>query len=279
MDDDPLIRHTLIALLSLFLVCATVGTETTAQKMPEVEPTPVATYTPTPGRWKRYLPCDKSYLDIYRELPYLDEAEAESYVFVLAERARWWATWIEYYRDKGTHKIPMEIGLAILMRESRGDPSVVSCSNAIGLMGIVPSDSILKRPTGCENSIPLTFPGHPPTSELLKSRLNIKFGLDHLEFFTWEGQAYIDGLDTAPYRPMLYDALPEAANIDWWYSDAGRSTIAMYQCGSSGLRSGNCGKYGGSMYADDVLGCWVPWVVDIMGTEEPSQNLQTNEVE
>ena len=40
MDDDPLIRCTLIALLSLFLICATVGTETTAQKMPEVEPTP-----------------------------------------------------------------------------------------------------------------------------------------------------------------------------------------------------------------------------------------------
>ena len=226
------------------------------------------TITPTPGRWKRYLPCENSYLDIYRELDYLDEVEAESYLEVLAERARWWATWIEYWGKKGTHKIPMEIGLAIMMHESRGDPTVVSCSNAIGLFGIIPNDAILEPPIGCAEYRPLTFADNPSTHYLSQSRNNIRFGLDHLEAYTWEGWAYVEGMDKPPYRDMIYDIMPEASDVSWWYSPAGKATIAMYQCGPSSFRTGACGKYGGTMYTDDVLGCWVPWVRDIMDIGE-----------
>jgi hypothetical protein len=198
----------------------------------------------------------------------LDEAEAEQRLFALGAWANWWVTWIDYWRDKGAHEIPTEIGLAILMHESRGDPSAVSCSNAIGLMQVIPNDAILAPPDGCGEYRPLTFPENPSTSYLIKSRNNIRFGLDHLEALTWEGQAYVDGLDVAPYRDMIYEILPEASVFSWWYNDAGKATLAMYHCGPVGVREERCGKYGGFVYADDILTCWVPWVESVLVIDE-----------
>lgn len=223
--------------------------------------------TPAPSRWKRYLPCADDYLDVYRKYAYLDEVKAEEYVAALEISVTRWLYWFEYWYERETHEIPFEIGLAVMMAESRGSTSAVSCSNAIGLMGVVPSDVVRRPPEGCKYSRPLTFEGHPTTKYLSRSKNNIRFGLDHLEYVTWEGQAYFDGFDVPPYRDKLYKILPEAVDLSWWYGPAGQYTLAMYQCGQAGFRRGNCGKYGGPMYAEDILHCWVPWVQEIIDPE------------
>jgi hypothetical protein len=215
------------------------------------------------GEWERTLPCDSNFSEVY--------PNAEEYLRVLEERTKHWLTWIDYWRDKGTHEIPSEIGLSIILHESRGDPRVVSCSNAIGLFAVIPSDAVLDPPDGCTEYRPLTFSDNPPTSYLKHSRNNIRFGLDHLEAYTWEGRAYIDGLDNPPYRELKYEILPGADKIEWWFGEEGRATLGMYQCGPRSFRSGNCGKYGGLEYADDVLSCWLPFVREALeGVSTPT---------
>ena len=294
MDDEPLISRAAIAMLALIFLGAFTGTVVSAKDVPKLPiqkptataspmptnsptptaspvptstptPTPTATPTPTPTpqtftRWRRYLPCQDDYLDVFRDLDYLDLGNAEEYLNVLGQRMRWWATWIEYWRDKGTHDIPLEIGLAVMMHESRGDPTVMSCAGAIGLFGVLASDKVLNLPEGCEESQRRTYSDHPTTSELVQSRLNIRFGLDRLESYTWEGWALDYGLDKAPYRDMIYEIYPYSVDLQWWYEMEGAYTLAMYQCGPTGFRKGSCGTLGGLTYANDILYCWVPWV-------------------
>ena len=205
---------------------------------------------PTPTPWPRTLPCE-----VDKEYPNLE---------------RWiriWTYWIEYYRRIEYHDVPLEIALAVIMHESRGSPDARGCAGEIGLFQVLACDAVLPLPNGCVESDRVTFSGNYPTSILLKPIKNIRIGIDHLEDYTWQARAYFEGKNSPDYRTDQTIAVPEASELDWWFSDEGYVTVAMHQCGPMGYRRGHCGRLGGDVYAEDVLECWVPWVQRVLGLE------------
>ena len=205
---------------------------------------------PTPTPWPRTLPCQMD-----QEFP-----EMEAWVIH-------WAEWIERYRERGWHDVPLEIGLAVIMHESRGNPNAFSCSGAIGVFQLLARDAVIPIPGTCAQgeSGRRTFEGNYPTAILLQSSKNIRIGLDHLEDYTWQARAYLEGKDRPDYRSDQTIAVPEAADLDWWFTEEGYITLAMNQCGPTGYREDRCGRLGGDVYAADILECWVPWVQDVLG--------------
>ena len=167
-----------------------------------------------------------------------------------------WAIWIERYRDRGYHDIPVQIALGVMMQESRGSPTARGVDGEIGLFQILPS------------SVSATV------AELEQLSKNIYHGIGLLESYTWEADALVNGYEL-PYRDLLYSAISESSDMEWWRDDEGRTALAMYQCGPSNIRDGDgCGRHGGYIYADTVLSCWVPWIVDILKIEEVIQPIE-----
>jgi hypothetical protein len=128
------------------------------------------------------------------------------------------------------------------MQESRGDPDARGADGEIGIMQVLPS------------SVPAT------AGQLEQSSKNLYHGIGLLESYTWEAQAVVDGT-TAEYRKELYSSVPAASELAWWYGPDGQTALAMYQCGPGNIREGgSCGRFGGYVYASTVMGCWAPWV-------------------
>ena len=160
------------------------------------------------------------------------------------------------------------------MHESRGNPNAHSCSGAIGVFQLLASDAVLPLPSGCPESNRRTFAGNHPTSVLLQSSKNIWIGLDHLEDYTWQARVYVQDLKQTweeAYRPEAI-GVPEAVDLEWWYTEEGKVTLAMNQCGPTGYREGRCGRLGGDVYASDVLDCWVPWVQEVLESVCPEDD-------
>jgi hypothetical protein len=205
-------------------------------------PTPTSTLTteeyyrlrnwawPTPTRtpWPRILPCETGGSDVLRDW------------------VQHWHTWIELYRERGYHDLPAEVILSVIMQESRGDPDARGGDGEIGIMQVLPS------------SVPAT------AGQLEQSSKNLYHGIGLLESYTWEAQAVVDGT-TAEYRKVLYSAVPAASELGWWYGPDGQTALAMYQCGPGNIREGgSCGRFGGYVYASTVMGCWAPWVQEVL---------------
>lgn len=212
------------------------------------------TYTPTP--WPRTLACSKEYLTVVPNGgPYLETLEAWTLH---------WSTWIARYRDWGWHDLPLDLTLAVIMEESRGNPSALSCRGAIGLFQGIPSDIVLSLPEGCPPGNHAVVSTNPTTAELLQSSKNIRFGVQHLSAYTWEAYYYLEDITDPPYRDKYYVAMPGTEELSWWYQERGRITLAMNQCGPTGFREDRCGRHGGLVYADNILSCWVPWVQSVL---------------
>ena len=210
---------------------------------------------PTPTPWPRTLPCEEP-MGTYP---------------VYEKRVLHWAGWIEWYRDYGWHDIPLEIALAVIMHESRGSQNALACAGEIGLFQLLPSDAVFPIPNTCARGEDgrRTFEGNHPSRILAQTAKNIWIGLDHLEDLTWPARAYVQDLQQTweeAYRPEIV-AVPEASDLEWWYTEEGRVAVAMHQCGPAGYRRGYCGRWGGDVYAGHVLDCWVPWVQEVLGIE------------
>lgn len=221
-------------------------------------------YTPTRTPYPITLPCDDNFENV---------AESGSdWVEILMERTLHWATWIELYREQGLHNLPAEIPLAVMMHESRGSPFAMGCSGEIGLFQILPSDVVFELPQGCTASRP-TFSMNPNSHQLKQSSKNIAFGINHIEEYTWEAWEYLNKKDSG-YREDRFATLSGTESMDWWNAEYGPVAIAMNQCGPSGYANPNydCGPNGGDVYAEHVLGCWVPWVQSVIGPSVSESN-------
>lgn len=217
--------------------------------------------TPTRTPWPIILPCSPDFIN--------EEGGArQETVEILMERLLHWETWIERYREQGMHNLPAEIPLAVMMHESRGSPLAMGCSGEIGLFQILPSDVVYDVPANCTSDRP-TFSSNPNSHQLKQSSKNIAFGISHIEEYTWEAWEYLNKVGS-PHREDRFATLEGTESMDWWLAEYGPVAIAMYQCGPSGYANPNynCGVNGGDVYAEHVLGCWVPWVQSVIGPSE-----------
>ena len=202
---------------------------------------PWASVVPTRTPWPRFLPCSEEGRQYV----------TDEYNDTLVGWVEHWYGWVERYRDLGYHDIPAEIILSIIMQESRGSPRARGAAGEIGIMQVLP-DTVM--------------PGRPSVPVLKQSSKNLYHGIGILQMYTWEG-AYLFIEATPEYRTLKYVEYPLAVDFLWWSSREGRSALGMYQCGPGGLRSGYCGRYGGYVYAESILECWVPWVRKIIDPE------------
>lgn len=187
------------------------------------------------------LPCGEDYLLIVQD--------GQDTLWTLEQWVLHWRGWIERYRERGNHDVPLEIALAVIMHESRGNPQAESVAGAVGLFQVMPGEVI---------------PGNPSQDWLRTTSHNMQYGLDILEAYTWEGSAYAGDWEKE-YRETWGEAIEASSDLDWWYSEAGHATLAMYHCGPNRYsKEWDCGVHGGAVYADDVLTCWVPWVERIL---------------
>ena len=143
------------------------------------------------------------------------------------------------------------------MQESRGSPAARGSDGEIGLFQILPSSVLATE------------------SELAQSSKNIYHGIGLLQSYTWEADALVRNYEL-PYRERIYSAVPGSSRMEWWQGDEGRATLAMYQCGPGNIREGDdCGPHGGFVYASTVLGCWAPWIENILGlSKEVTQPIE-----
>ena len=216
----------------------TPSTTSTYGPTPTITRRPWATVVPTRTPWPRFLPCSEE------GRRYI----TDEYYDTLVGWVKHWYGWIERYRDLGYHDIPAEIILSIIMQESRGSPRARGSDGEIGIMQVLP-DTVM--------------PGNPSVHELEQSSKNLYHGIGILQMYTWEG-AYLFSEAAPEYRSVKYIEYPFAIYLGWWDSIEGHSALGMYQCGPAGLRRGYCGRYGGYVYAESILECWMPFVTGII---------------
>jgi len=197
------------------------------------QPTP--TYFPTPTPRPPHLPCDS------------DAAEwmDQEWIDTVASRLRYWWKLMRdpFYDDWHTNRI---VALGVIAQESRGSPFAHGGAGEIGLFQVVPTRHLWC----CEEE-----------NDLWESRKNIYEGLRILDFAARGSVALENG------RDWIFLVLVEKRQVGlgFWYSDAGRTALAIYQCGignvaQSGTGPEICGQNGGAVYAQTILGCWVPWI-------------------
>ena len=204
--------------------------------------------TPTRTPWPYIPPCRPDYCELIEG--------GDEYQSILLDRVEVWRPWVEKYNGPSrwnqyglvNTEIPVNLVLAIMLKESRGHSSATGCAAEIGLFQIVPSDALQVRispdcPTRA-SGIP-NFPERPSQYEMRQGHKNVQMALVILDDFYEEAGLYLQERNQEP---------------DGWNGEQGRVATAMFQCGPLGLRREICSSRGGFAYAEDVWECWMPFV-------------------
>jgi len=212
------------------------------------QPTP--TWFPTATPEPPHLPCDADASD------WMDK----EWIDTVASRLRhWWKIMKDpRYDDWAANRV---VALAVIAHESRGSPAAGGAAGEIGLFQVMPTRYLWC----CEEA-----------NDLWESRKNIYEGLRILDFAA-RGAVVID--EGRGDWTLLVIAEHRQADLEFWYSDAGRTALAIYQCGLGNVAQFGtgpevCGQRGGAVYAETILACWIPWiqsdVLDAGQTWEPT---------